>query len=110
MYEKAMTTGRDTRESHAFVKEGKTAAVNANKLNWIDKRNVLGKSSSTQPMSLENLFNIRPAGFVSKNNTGACKAHLTILSWRSTEDPRQTRKKRYARMVAKSTPAEKSPA
>jgi len=66
-----MKMGRETSASQKFANEGNNAAVNANRSDWLASRNFLGKSSLIAPMSLENLFNIRPVGFVSKNNTGA---------------------------------------
>jgi len=60
---------------------------------WTANKKALGKTSSMQLMSLEYLFNIRPAGFVSKNSNGARKAQVIILSWSFSEELRQTRKK-----------------
>ena len=66
-----ITRGNETKQSQKFVNTGNNAAVNTNKNNWITEIKSLGKSSSIQPISFENLFNILPAGFVSKNITGA---------------------------------------
>lgn len=43
-------------------------------------KNVFGNSSSTVPISFENLFNIRPEGFVLKNRIVAAIKLLNILS------------------------------
>jgi len=100
-----MKIGTKTINSQKFVNEGNSAAVNTNKSNWVAERNFLGKISSMQPMSLEHLFNILPAGFVSKNNTGALRMRVTILSWRFSADLRKTQKKTQARMIAKAKAA-----
>ena len=72
--------------------------------------NAGGNSSSIEPMSLENLFKIRPrddkyqdkierktknlpTGFVSKNLQGALSICLKTLLWSETEEDMQREKK-----------------
>lgn len=55
-------------------------AVKTNNTNWTANRNVFGRTSSMQPMSLENRLRILPIGFESKNNTGAFRRAVTMSS------------------------------
>jgi len=81
--------------------EGIKTLEHKDKRHWIAKKNVLGKTSSKLPMSLEKRFKMRPAGLVSKNSTGACSKLETILSWRRSDDLREARKKRTAQIKGK---------
>jgi hypothetical protein len=52
-----------------------------------------GSNSSTQPMSLENRFIIRPTGFLSINNTADLIIANVIPLWRFSEDRRIEKKR-----------------
>ena len=96
-----MTTAEnETMESQIFVNKGSSMAVDINKKYWMADRNVLGSNSSMQPMSLEHLFNMRPAGLVSKNNTGAFSKQVTSRLCKFWDDLRETLKNMTARMMA----------
>lgn len=56
---------------HGFRIDGRRTAPMQNSRISIASRNTSGSSSSMMPISQENLLIIRPAGFVSKNKTGA---------------------------------------
>ena len=85
-----------------------------------------GKSSSIEPMSLENLFKIRPrddinvrivnkqrqkdnlpTGFVSKNLQGALSICLKTLLWRETEEDIQ-REKKWTVLIMEDTTRERT--
>lgn len=53
-----------------------------------------GRTSSIAPMSFENLFKIRPDGFVSKKRIGARNTLENILLWRFFDARIQMLKKR----------------
>jgi len=80
MYKTNTVNGTVANRSQGFATDGTMTDANNSNINWIENRNLSGNSSSIQPISLENRFSIRPAGFESKNRTGACKRATTILS------------------------------
>ena len=61
-------------------------------------------------MSLENLFNILPDGFVSKKKTGAFRTACSIESCRFAEESNSATKRKAAREIDRKNSPPTSPA
>ena len=81
----AIKKGMTAMLMYTAVPESNRSAAMFDMKSWIDKNMSLGRVSSIQPMSLENLFIMRPVGVVSKNRIGALRMASNILLWRILE-------------------------